>query len=500
MSRRCRGQRAVRALERGRSRFPMPLLAAALTLLVLPPSLSQESHVLRVVHPRASGEILELEGIAGTPTGPIEVSAGLQIPAGAAGVHAWSFGIAHDSLALRAVSASLAGTSGDVPEFASVDLVSGGVVSSVSLGADPATVLPAGASYTLLRIEYAGTFPAKDTTVQGRLRFVDTLVGPTPGGPIGPVSTRLETWAGAALAQVVPTQRPLTLFLTGFEFSQAFGLALESRSTLPAGSGASMVSGYVRPGEHPTYGLVAVLESSLPASETEGAQGWSLSVAHDPAMLAVTTVTTAGTDAGSAIRGGFESHEMVSGPAGTGFISAVVLSFTKPVYLPPRGRATILRLDYRLAADTAEEGARIQTDVAFRDGLRGTGQPINNVVTHRGESNRPFSRKGLAFDLVVGIPPYQPFRRGDANDDARINIADAVWMVNELFFSGPRTACALAADTNGDGRRDLSDVAFLLRHQFQGGSEPPGPFPDCGVMDEQSDADCPVGSTTCAGP
>ncbi len=79
-----------------------------------------------------------------------------------------------------------------------------------------------------------------------------------------------------------------------------------------------------------------------------------------------------------------------------------------------------------------------------------------------------------------------PFRRGDCNDDRRVDISDAVSLLNFLFAGGHESLCTDACDTNNDESRDISDPVFLLNHLFGGGPEPsaPGPGPDCGAEAE----------------
>ncbi|MBI4582594.1 MAG: hypothetical protein HY717_00980 [Planctomycetes bacterium] len=56
---------------------------------------------------------------------------------------------------------------------------------------------------------------------------------------------------------------------------------------------------------------------------------------------------------------------------------------------------------------------------------------------------------------------------GDANQDGRQDISDAIWTLTFLFKGGPRP-CANTADVNGDNRLDLSDPIYLLTYLFGG--------------------------------
>ncbi|MGQ9590666.1 MAG: dockerin type I repeat-containing protein [Planctomycetota bacterium] len=77
-------------------------------------------------------------------------------------------------------------------------------------------------------------------------------------------------------------------------------------------------------------------------------------------------------------------------------------------------------------------------------------------------------------------PPKPEFRRGDPNDDGKMDIADAVFGLNWLFLGGPTPSCIDAADTNDDGEVNISDPISLLNFLFLGGPSPPPPMPDCG--------------------
>ena len=88
------------------------------------------------------------------------------------------------------------------------------------------------------------------------------------------------------------------------------------------------------------------------------------------------------------------------------------------------------------------------------------------------------------------------FRRGDCNDDGKCDIADAVWMVSELFGEGPPTRCREAADCNDDGVQDISDVIHSIGYQFLGTPPPPPPYPDCGIDPDSTPESCPGGAMT----
>ena len=76
--------------------------------------------------------------------------------------------------------------------------------------------------------------------------------------------------------------------------------------------------------------------------------------------------------------------------------------------------------------------------------------------------------------LTVTDPTPGLFRRGDANDDGRVDIGDAVHLLGALFGEAA-LSCPDAADANDDGRLNLADPITILDYLF--GSRLPLPAP-----------------------
>ncbi len=74
------------------------------------------------------------------------------------------------------------------------------------------------------------------------------------------------------------------------------------------------------------------------------------------------------------------------------------------------------------------------------------------------------------------------FRRGDANADGAVNVADPIFVLNALFAESRRGTCVEAANANDDDGVDISDALYLLGHLFGDlpPPAPPGPVA-CGV-------------------
>lgn len=231
---------------------------------------------------------------------------------------------------------------------------------------------------------------------------------------------------------------------------------------------------------------------AISSNGESGVQGWSLSVASTPSGLTLTGATTAGTvgarvgvDPAGLQSGGFEKTETVDptkNAQGEGAVSAVVLSFTKPVTLAPVGTATVLCLEL---TGTVAEGESKTALIEGRDGLQGAGQPVQSVATVLGATEEFFNFQSVEVKLTGEVAPVEvgPFRRCDPNNDGRNNLADAIFLINELFRGGVPSPCQASADCDNNDRVDLNDAIFAVTYQFLGGAAPDAPFPDCGVTD-----------------
>ena len=90
------------------------------------------------------------------------------------------------------------------------------------------------------------------------------------------------------------------------------------------------------------------------------------------------------------------------------------------------------------------------------------------------EDPGPFGPFGLALVRSPEGPPPPEFRRGDANGDMKLDLSDAVALLNSLFLGAMPPGCQDAADTNDDGKLDLSDAISTLNFLFLGGPAPAG--------------------------
>lgn len=80
--------------------------------------------------------------------------------------------------------------------------------------------------------------------------------------------------------------------------------------------------------------------------------------------------------------------------------------------------------------------------------------------------------------MAVVLGCWQPtwgsvFRRGDVDRDGRVNLTDAIELLDTLFTERPWFTCTDAADANDDGRLNLGDAVKIIRFLFAGDAMPP---------------------------
>lgn len=85
-----------------------------------------------------------------------------------------------------------------------------------------------------------------------------------------------------------------------------------------------------------------------------------------------------------------------------------------------------------------------------------------------------------------------PFNRGDANDDGKLDLADPVFLLSYLFSDDEAPSCMDSGDVNDDEKIDLADAIELLDHLFGAGDPLPPPQigGDCGVDPTVDYLDC----------
>jgi hypothetical protein len=468
------------------ARAPLALapLALLLALAVVPEAASALEPRFVLEFATASSD--ELVGDSGSTFGPLEVSAAIH-PSGLTGdqgPQGWSIGVRHDPL-LEILQVTTDGTSAGTL----VDLEKGfllmeiidparnngqhGYVATAALPLDPPVYLPPSGASTVVSATYRGDHPSVTAVTQTLLSF-DFVDGLSGSGP--PVVNTVFHEGKSYLPDFTALKWKLkTLPVCNPDLS----LSLDSPGAVLVGEEWRLQPD-LPAGQELAIDVTAALSLSLAGAM--GPEGWSISVQHDPGFFALKSATTRNTDAERFADPDqrFLKTEIVDGEAGAGFTSAVILSLAGPLTLPPSGRFTIARASYQLAAPHDLPGALAPSSLRYQDGLRGDNPPVQNIFTVEGKTEKACSRKGLVVAVNV-VKGGRVFWRGDANNDARINISDPVWLANQLFAIPAASPCPAASDSNGDGRLDTADMIYLLSYLFQAGPSMPAPFRRCGA-------------------
>ena len=74
-----------------------------------------------------------------------------------------------------------------------------------------------------------------------------------------------------------------------------------------------------------------------------------------------------------------------------------------------------------------------------------------------------------------GVGDACDFTCGDINDDGKVNVGDAVFLISYIFRGGPPPPHMEAADVNNDNKTNVGDSVYLISYIFRG-----GPAPNCG--------------------
>ena len=107
--------------------------------------------------------------------------------------------------------------------------------------------------------------------------------------------------------------------------------------------------------------------------------------------------------------------------------------------------------------------------------------PLQTIFLVVSRSLRGQAALLMTLGLLAAPLEAQSFRRGDANADSTIDLADPVAMLFYLFIGNAPPSCVDAVDVNDDGITDLSDPLGILKFLFRSGDAPAAPFRECGV-------------------
>ncbi len=368
----------------------------------------------------------------------------------------WSYGACNDTAFLTCtgvVNGSTVATvnDGGTPDFNQMAVFDEGFTAGVVICFIGCATLTNGTGYELNIATY-------DCTAEGStsVSFCDTLGSPA-----------VATVVVVDGASIVPVQNSGDVECIGVpdpEYTYAAGNA--SAGYNPADGNAS-TSVDITISETDNSGLGAPFPNDT--------QGFSMGLGNSSEVVATAVNLTLP----------FEADFGESNIFPEGWTVGVVYSFTGGEVLAFPSATTVISVDYETGGSMAgnEDGAI--ASLTWDDGL-GSPAVANVVVVGGGSLTAAQSNGSITLNPVVTID----WLRGDANGDSQVNVADAIWIISELFVSGPASSCAIARDANGDSKYDIADPTYIVQYRFISGPMPSAPFPDCGQVDGQTPEDC----------
>lgn len=203
-------------------------------------------------------------------------------------------------------------------------------------------------------------------------------------------------------------------------------------------------------------------------------QGFQLAMQYDATVLPVSELTLNGSITG-ALNPDFFFVEFTPDMPMSTIVCAVVLDSQSPftgAVIPPGPVRTLAGLYYDVPAGLPVGSS---TEVVMVNGLG-----VDNIFSPGvGASIYPYLLAGRV--TVVDPAGAVLFKRGDANRNGSIDIADAIYVLAFLFSGGSMPSCPDSADANDSGAVDIADAIFMLTYLFNQGPSPPYPFPSVGL-------------------
>ena len=451
----------LRFSPRSRSKFSLrpkiPTLTAVVILL-----LSSSSHFAGAF---GNDYVLDLSTDVAPPGGNATIGVDLSIDESSDPIVGWSFGICHDSSELQPVEASLGSAALDASDGMPVEFSetffdggsstsAGGVIHSATVCFSSCAGLSPGATHRLLDVVYSTTAPSGTMS-----ELVLCANADVPGVPTVP----LRVYRSLTGSISTPTRYPGAVFVV--DDAGPTSLSFDTHAVAAVGSIAEM--------------------DCILTIEQGAVSGWSIGVCHDASEVRP-VFAEGGVDIAFANNGAPPDFNSITWEAGGatsagGVVQGAVLCFGSCVALSP-GTYNVLSIGYEVLAPAGTVSTVSYCDTT-EVGIPST--PTLLVVS--GQSQFP-----ARFPGTITVASGE-FIRGDVNDDAIVDLADAQSILSMLFEGGSE-ACLDSSDANDDGFIDVADGVRILQFLFEGGLPLSAPFPACGDDRTVDTLDCSGGS------
>jgi hypothetical protein len=232
------------------------------------------------------------------------------------------------------------------------------------------------------------------------------------------------------------------------------------------------------------------------ANQPSALTGFSFGVKHDATKLTLESVDI-GPDLQAALGPGKNPDEQFfavnkTPQGGTGFTVAIILSKDdKNIVLAPGPDHHVFNAKYKIA-DAATGDAKV--DVT---GDLGTPK-VAVILDKNGTAQAPVGAGAITSAVITVQAGPPPFKRGDASQSGRYEVSDGIIILDYLFSGGTlpagastRANCAIAMNFDGTVTKgtpgvedeadiDITDAITFLQFLFQSGPVPAAPYPACG--------------------
>jgi hypothetical protein len=95
----------------------------------------------------------------------------------------------------------------------------------------------------------------------------------------------------------------------------------------------------------------------------------------------------------------------------------------------------------------------------------------------------------------LGAPPTSNFSRGDADGNSKINVVDAILIIQiQVGNLQEKFDCDKILDANDDGKVTVTDAIPVLQYVFEKGAPLPAPFRACGPDPTADALNCTKGN------
>lgn len=89
------------------------------------------------------------------------------------------------------------------------------------------------------------------------------------------------------------------------------------------------------------------------------------------------------------------------------------------------------------------------------------------------ETGMPANTITATYPFYHAKNPYTNYTPGDVNNDGSANLADAVYLINYIFKTGPEPQPYICVgDVNADGITNIGDVVYMINYTFKSGPPP----------------------------